>query len=320
MSGAPTFTKFDYRLRPAKNVERKMICEALGLLASFDSFKKYRYVGFGSVGFNDFTLFHQRLGIKDMVSIEDEVDHEERFNKNKPYSCVKLVFGKATKILPTMTWTERNIVWLDYEAALDEDAVADASYLSANLRSGSMLLITLNADTSDTIPGAAKKKFDSLKKLVGQSMIRLGVGESDVVSWGFARVCRDVLADIIQTTLTARNGGLSPKDQLAFMPLFNFNYQDGSRMMTFGGAFVSKKEEALFPSATFDDLAFIRRKSEALEIKIPVLTIREIKFLDELLPHHDVGGAQPAWIPLEHRKRYRDVYRYFPYFHELEPA
>jgi len=62
--------KVNYVLRPAKNVERKMLCEAFQRLTNFASLREYRYIGFGSIFFSDFTLFHRNLGISDLIDID----------------------------------------------------------------------------------------------------------------------------------------------------------------------------------------------------------------------------------------------------------
>jgi hypothetical protein len=68
---ANSFRKIDYRLRPAKAVERRMMAESFLRLRPFGSVETYRYVGMGSVYFADFSLFHAVCGFETMVSIED---------------------------------------------------------------------------------------------------------------------------------------------------------------------------------------------------------------------------------------------------------
>ena len=97
-----SFEKFNYALRPAKNMERKMFCEALARLSRISSLASYRYIGFGALGFHDFCLFHQRLGINDMVSIEGNLAAQDRIAKNKPYSCIKMKWGMSHEVLPTL--------------------------------------------------------------------------------------------------------------------------------------------------------------------------------------------------------------------------
>lgn len=90
-----SWRKINYELRPAKNIERKMLSEAFRCLTSFGSVSSYRYVGFGSHFFSDFKLFHRSLGITQMISIEDNKEYKERFTFNIPYSCIKLRFGNS---------------------------------------------------------------------------------------------------------------------------------------------------------------------------------------------------------------------------------
>ena len=67
---AKSFTKIDYRLRPAKAVERRMMAEAFLRLRPFGSVESYRYIGMGSVYFSDFLLFHGLCGFDPMSSLE----------------------------------------------------------------------------------------------------------------------------------------------------------------------------------------------------------------------------------------------------------
>ena len=53
----------NYSSRPAKGVERKLICELVDKFPKPNSINKYRYIGFGSFYFADFILFHNQLNI-----------------------------------------------------------------------------------------------------------------------------------------------------------------------------------------------------------------------------------------------------------------
>ncbi|HGB1823876.1 TPA: O-methyltransferase, partial [Salmonella enterica subsp. enterica serovar Bahrenfeld] len=72
---ANTGRKIDYRIRPAKNIERKMIRDVLLRLSPFGIFSDYQYIGFGSKYFTDFIIMHKYLGIDDMISIEGDVNN-----------------------------------------------------------------------------------------------------------------------------------------------------------------------------------------------------------------------------------------------------
>ena len=59
-----SFEKFNYLLRPSKQVERKLLIETMHhLAASGYPIYKYTYVGLGSIYYADFMLFHKYLYI-----------------------------------------------------------------------------------------------------------------------------------------------------------------------------------------------------------------------------------------------------------------
>ena len=109
------YERIDYNLRPAKSIERKMLCEAFRRLLSFSDLTEYRYVGFGSTFFSDFSLIHKSLGLTDLISIEKEEKDKRRFRFNRPYKCIKLCFGNANDVLPNLSWAKKIILWLDYD-------------------------------------------------------------------------------------------------------------------------------------------------------------------------------------------------------------
>ena len=92
-----SFEEIDFRLRPAKQIERKMICDALHRLTEFAWLDSYRYVGFGGIYFSEFVLFHKQLGIEDMISIERETDKRPRFGFNAPYKCITMKYGEIAR-------------------------------------------------------------------------------------------------------------------------------------------------------------------------------------------------------------------------------
>ena len=74
-----SYEEINYAIRPAKCIERKMLCEAFRKLSVFGDVKNYRYIGFGSPFFNDFYLFHKNLSINNMICIEKHEEDKERF-------------------------------------------------------------------------------------------------------------------------------------------------------------------------------------------------------------------------------------------------
>ncbi len=96
-----SYQGINYSLRPGKATERKMLCEAFRKLSFFRKLESYQYVGFGSTYFSDFSLFHKSLGLKNMISIEQNTQDCYRFEFNKPFKCIDLRLGHSNNILPT---------------------------------------------------------------------------------------------------------------------------------------------------------------------------------------------------------------------------
>src|SRR5258706_7239514 len=112
----PSYWTVNYLLRPAKNVERKMLCEAFQRLSAVQSVQNYQYIGFGATYFADFCLFHRDLGIGDMFTIEANREDEARVLFNVPFNCIKVKMGLASQKLPEIPLGDKPaIVWLDYD-------------------------------------------------------------------------------------------------------------------------------------------------------------------------------------------------------------
>jgi hypothetical protein len=309
--------KFHYALRPAKNIERKMFCEAFARLSRIAPLPTYRYIGFGSTEFCDFRLFHERLGIKDMLSIEGRSDARDRVAFNRPYSCIKVEWGISHDILPTLDWPRRTIVWLDYDSSLNDKKLADISLVASIIKSGSVLLVSFPVDPGDSSEAdAVNKRLLTLKSSVGKNKVPASIEAKQLSKWGMAKACREIVHNEILQTMNSRCAPLPPDARVGYDQLFNFHYADGTRMLTVGGIFLGPKDrDRLSVKEHFKDLEFISFDETDYHIEAPVLTLREMRYLDERLPR---SSSFPKWLSEEDRKKYRKVYRYYPNFTEVE--
>lgn len=310
---------FDYRLRPAKSIERKMLAESFSRLFTFGKPSSYQYVGFGHIWFNDFILFHKALGFDKMFSIEKDEDLEKRLKFNCPLNCIKLKFGHSNTILPTLNWKNKTVLWLDYECGLNSEVLSDISLVSSQMSSGSILIISVNAE-----PGSYKarkeddpdqKKISGLKIMVGENRVPNYVtNDADMNGWKTAEICRDIFTNEVEETLKIRNGAIvdSP-NKFGYQQLFNFTYKDGARMATFGGMIFQQKDSSLVSKCAFDHFDFYRPGSEPYLINPPLLTFREIHALEKLV-HSEKKETKK--IPIEQDKidEYVKLHRYFPTF------
>ena len=148
--------QIDYRIRPAKYVERHMLCELFRCLAPFGHVSSYRYWGFGAIYFADFILFHKALGLANMLSMERDDGQERRHTFNRPYNCITLDFRPSQAVLTSIEhWDALTIAWLDYTDMLDSTVLADIKWFMGHAHAGSVLIVSVNCHSSDVDEGAS---------------------------------------------------------------------------------------------------------------------------------------------------------------------
>jgi len=321
----------DYRLRLAKSIERRMMCTAFQKLAVLMPLSKYKYVGFGAYYFSDFYLFHKELGINKMLSIEKGHTKElkARFEFNKPFECIEIAFQECSHVLNKITWESSKIMWLDYTTTLTGAILSDLSTVLRNCKSGTVLNFSVKADPSDFDPLATKrqgslKRLDVLKEVVGSKSVPSSITNNQINQKNLSIVFTKIVKQLIERILTERN--LTEKD-FEFKQLFNFKYNDGTPMFTFGGIiYKAGKHKAQIDKINFTELPFINDKEESFNILVPNLTIREIKFLESVMPKgiNNRGGIKDVkklfnknpMIPAKDILKFSKIYQYFPVFSE----
>jgi hypothetical protein len=124
---------------------------------------------------------------------------------------------------------------------------------------------------------------------------------------------------LAQCEHTVRNGSGNDK---SFLPMFNFSYADGARMVTIGGAVCDKALSAGIRDSGIFDEAYVSGAKQ-FDIELPVLTRRERITLNRLLPTHPHLAAADAEadlsfpFPQNQCGAYSDFYRFYPNYAEL---
>ena len=145
---APSFVKFDYTLRPSKQVERKLLIELvhrLGTEMTGYDIKRYTYLGFGSVYYTDFVLFHKHLYIDRMICVESE-NIPKRMEFNRPYDFVDIHMAPFSDVLPLLDRERRYFMWLDYDTSISLQQMGDIRGAIRVLAPGSIILITVDGE------------------------------------------------------------------------------------------------------------------------------------------------------------------------------
>ena len=240
-----SYEKIDYRIRPSKNIERKLLCESFRKLSPFSDINDYQYVGFGSVYFSDFILFHKDLGIKKMISVEKDTQNEARFINNIPFKCIDLKLGEINDVLADISFEAPSIVWFDYDSILDHSMYDAINLLFPRLKSGDVFLITVDVDLHEPDPKESDSekimaawidaKKEEISKKMGAENFPFGVSDISLHGWGFARLCKKIITEKIEKAIQDKNLNLVNGKQLHYKQLYNFSYSDGTKMLTVGG-------------------------------------------------------------------------------------
>lgn len=304
-----SYLKVQYELRPAKQVERRMIIDALKKLAMVGfEIEDYIYVGFGSIYFVDFILFHKFLGIDHMLSVEYSTDIEKRVHFNKPFDFIRIEMKPVGEVIPTLSRDLKYFLWLDYDIMIDSDLLEDVRMAAAYLPPGSILLITV--DVEPPFEGETPTDWKDYFEEHARDYIGLS-GLQDFTKSNLPRTNAQILDRAIKDGLTGRD--------VELLKLFNFNYADGHEMITIGGVIGSKTERRKIDGSKLNEAFYVRRdfKRNAYYIRVPKVTRKERLYLDSAMPCQDGWEPEDFEFPKEDVRVYSEIYRFFPAYAEL---
>ncbi len=263
----------DYGDRQSKQVSRRIFVETLRRLQSIDRLSNYTYVGFGAYQFLDFELVHKQLGVDRMISIESDEKLIARCHFNVPYRSIEVQHGTATTLIPSLDWTEKSIVWLDYTQRLRVEEMSDFENVALRLKPGSVLAITLNCHA-----GEEGKRRGDLQKAVGAQNVPIGISEAKLGDWGLAKTQRELLTSLVHRTLNARGDGT------VWQQVLNIHYRDDARMQMIVGIVDHPDVHDAIQTCRFEDMAEVSFDADAVVIELPNLTLRERHALGKKLP------------------------------------
>lgn len=306
----------DYRVRAAKQIERRIIAEVLNQLVLMSGGPAhYRYIGMGSVAFMDFQLFHRVIGLQDMTSIE-HAEHAERAEFNQPLACIKVVPGEVHDVLPTLDLTGRPILWLDYDGKLSDSMLDDAALCTRKLEKGAVLMVTVNCESGKK----PKDEMEKLKKRIKAARLPTGFGASEVAGWDYADFIRSMFMAEMQAEMAIRNKGKAFKDRLQFRQFLFFAYRDNARMCTIGWLFDAVEGTKILESAKLDKLESYRPEASYFRINPPVITPVETRHVNRQLPSAGDAGLACPGLSKEELAEYAKLYRHYPLFYEVTEA
>lgn len=299
-----------YDLRPAKQVERRMLVDAFQRLAQAGfPIRDYQYTGFGSIYFVDFILFHKLLGIRNMLSIEHDQALEKRVRFNCPFDCINIVIDSSTAVIPTLSRDRRHILWLDYDSPVGGVALDDVYLAATQLPAGSILLITVDVEPPVKGSDEPQDSMDYFRRECGSYF-----GMRTVQDFAKTQIPDTSLKIIIN----ALHDGLSGREA-GFFPLFHFLYADGHRMLTAGGMIGSDEDQRRIQGIDKTAAMYLRFdfSSGPYEINVPKVTRKERQVLDSAMPCQRTWQPSDFALSADDIQAYTEIYRFLPAYAEL---
>jgi hypothetical protein len=282
-----SFNEIDYLVRPSKQIERKIFIEILLKLSEFGYLiHKYTYLGFGSIFYADFILFHKYLHIDDMVCVE-KAPIPSRMDFNKPYEFIKLYLQPISSVIPLIDRSKKYFVWLDYDTVLTPDVFNDLSSIIQILPKESIIFVTVESDLkglyreylnpdliSEYDENEKKENLTvALQKEIGK-YLDSEIKKSDLVPSKIPKIFSIALNNFIDSCV------LVQKD-LSYIKLINFQYKDSTQLITIGGIIDSKNQKQKLEESNFYDFNLLSSGKEQIIINAPPITIREKNYLEK---------------------------------------
>jgi hypothetical protein len=183
---------------------------------------------------------------------------------------------------------------------------------------GSVLAVTVNAHPRrENSQGA--DMLEQVRAELGEERVPADITLESLRGSGLAEFYRRVGTSELEEALSNANA-VRVEGQLLYKQLFNFQYEDGARMVTFGGVFYRADRQAEFDACAFDKLPFVKTDHETFRIKSPKLTIREISHIERQLPLREGHELDLGPIPEEDAREYLRLYRFLPAYFPVEMA
>lgn len=317
----------NYTIRPAKCVERKIIRDELFRINKFANISDYKYIGFGSKYFSDFSLFHRTLHINDMVSIEKEIDNEVKYSFNKPFDCIDLKIGHSNDVLSKIEFDKRVVAWLDYDYGIDISMLTDLHIILESMLSGSFVIISYNSVPHKI--GHLKAEFrnengshrellvEKLKQMVTEDFVPLDVPEIGLSKPEvFSKIVKSIFEIKIKHILSEKNAALPDEEKWSYRQIMYFHYKDGADMGTIGWVFYQNRDVSDILRCSFESSEFYS-EDDPYQISIPNLTIKELNTLLNIMPlrdeHREINLPKGVFDE-EDIARFAKIYKYYPTF------
>jgi hypothetical protein len=311
-----SFEKLNYLIRPTKQIERKLFIEAFHHLARGGfPISDYTYVGFGSVYYADFILFHKYLYMNKMICAEWS-DIPKRMRFNKPYDFITLKMRPASEIAGRLNSSTKYLVWLDYDRGLDRENLDDINLFCGALAPESILIVTVDAEPrlprdidSESLSARARERL--LLQLYREwydPLLVDPIRASDLSRNDLPVLLAKTMRSQMQSSLVARD--------LWLEQLFNYRYADGAQMLTLGGMVGNLEVQRKLRATGIFNADYVQRRAKPKAISVPPLTMREKQWIDSRIDQRLTVDNLAFELSGQHLKNYQRYYKHYPLYYE----
>ncbi|MBR1597391.1 MAG: hypothetical protein IJ661_00595 [Lachnospiraceae bacterium] len=308
--------KINYQIRPAKSIERKMLCDLIREIQLLRSNGEMRYIGLGAKYFTDFLLLHNEFGITDMISIEAQKERQMRYEFNKPLKYIQMWYGSTNEVLPQLDNFDdkMNLIWLDYDSMFNETMLKDVETICKKLCVGSMFFLSCNCSFS----GTQTDKMKAFKENVGEYFDE-STEKKQYSANNIPYTIKSLIDKQIKNSIEMRKR--INNDNLEYLQLLFLKYKDGAQMLTIGGVIVDEKlRNNIENSRLFNKYDFISINNNLYSIDIPQLTNKEIQLILKNLPiseeEYIINQDKFFGIEYDEIAKFQKIYRYYPFYSE----
>lgn len=317
---ASSSKSINYNIRPCKSIERKMMCEIVTKLNAFDQVSNYRYIGMGAKYFADFSLFHRKFGINKMYSMEinSEKNNVQRFQFNKPYKCINILFGNSNDLLNSSAFkwkNEKNIIWLDYDGGLNSNQLIDVESCIGKMESGSIVFVSFNSNLGEKFRNASpSQKTEIFKERINNDDLVKMIRNKDLAREKIDSTIHSMFDLVVKNKILDRNAVfLGEGEMLNIQQVAFFKYADSqASMLTLGWVIYSNDDIEKYEKCKFKNLEFYNDTNKPYNISVPNFTYKELAILNQNMPdgNYPIDGA--SFFSKEEIEKYKKIYKYYP--------
>jgi hypothetical protein len=329
-----------YHLRPNKYVERQLFIELLAMLGVTQNPDKYVYVSLGGPQLEDQRLVHHNLGIKSLISLEEDetVVGRQKFNRRPSYvdcrhQSTQDFVDNFDQFIARFT-DKVFIIWLDYASARHRLAqIIEYRTLLGKLAEGDIVKITINANPetlagpqpNESMADLQKRRADILSSKFYEYLPTSTIDPSLINVRGLPILLCSIVKQATLLALEAHN------PRLRALPLGIFCYSDGHHQMLTVTIILKRANdtdvEILRNDLHLSQWLYLPEDwTNVKRIEVPMLTAKERLFLEELLftdSHEAIHSRMPFKFDQEDDQslkilqNYAEHYRRYPSYFQV---